>query len=74
VWARAHEALVLIGECVELAEGELAFATIISALRGVIEDGRALDGIEGPMRSALGALWPVAGAHVGADMGREQLV
>jgi len=73
VWARAREALVLIGECVELAEGELAFAPIISALRGVIEDGGALEGIEGPMRSALGALWPVAGADVGVDTGREQL-
>ena len=73
VWARGREALVLIGECVELAEGELAFAPIISALRGVIEDGGALEGLEGPMRSALGALWPVAGADVGVDTGREQL-
>ena len=73
MWARAREALVLIGECVELAEGELAFAPIVSALRGVIEDGRALEGVEGPMRSALGALWPVAGADVGTDAGREQL-
>jgi predicted ATPase len=73
VWARSREALVLMGECVELAEGELAFAPIISALRGVIEDGGALEGIEGPMRSALGALWPVAGPDVGVDTGREQL-
>jgi len=71
--AQAREALVLIGECVELAGGELAFAPIISALRGVIEDGLALEGIEGPMRSALGALWPVAGADVGVDTAREQL-
>jgi DNA-binding CsgD family transcriptional regulator/tetratricopeptide (TPR) repeat protein len=71
--ARAREALVLIGECVELAEGELAFAPIISALRGVVEDGGALEGLEGPMRSALAALWPVAGADEGVDTGREQL-
>jgi predicted ATPase len=71
--ARAREALVLIGECVELAEGELAFAPIISALRGVVEDGRALEGIEGPMRSALAVLWPVAGADEGVDTGRERL-
>lgn len=62
-----------MGECVELAEGELAFAPIISALRGVIEDGGALEGLEGPMRSALGALWPLAGPDVGVDTGREQL-
>jgi DNA-binding CsgD family transcriptional regulator/tetratricopeptide (TPR) repeat protein len=71
--ARAREALVLIGECVELAEGELAFAPIIAALRGVVEDGKALEGIEGPMRSALAALWPVAGVDEGVDTGREQL-
>jgi len=47
---------------VELTEGELAFAPIISALRGVVEDGRAQEALEGPMRSALAALWPVAGA------------
>jgi len=62
VWARGREALVLIGECVELTEGELAFAPIISALRGVVEDGLAQEALEGPMRSALAALWPVAGA------------
>jgi predicted ATPase/DNA-binding CsgD family transcriptional regulator len=71
--ARAREARVLIGECVELAEGELAFAPIISALRGVIGDGRVLEGVEGPMRSALATLWSVAGADEGVETGREQL-
>ncbi len=70
-WARAREALVLIGECVELAEGELAFAPIVSALRGVMEDGESLEGLEGPLRAALAVLWPVAGDGVGG--GREQL-
>src|ERR1700756_5362560 len=70
---RAREALVLIGECVELAEGELAFAPIISALRSVVADGRVLEGLEGPMRSALGALWPVVGIDERIDTGREQL-
>jgi predicted ATPase len=71
--ARAREALVLIGECVELAEGELAFAPIISALRGVVEEGSVLEGIEGPMRSALAALWPVGGADDRIKTGKEQL-
>src|ERR1700680_1450529 len=61
--ARAHDAdaLVLIGECVELAEGELAFSPIISALRGVMEDAVTLEGLGNPLRSALAALWPTPG-------------
>ena len=71
--ARATGALVLVGECVELAEGELAFSPIISALRGVMADAAALEGLEGPLRSALGALWPVAGAVGDVAGSREQL-
>ena len=59
--ARAAGALVLIGECVELAEGELAFAPIIAALRWVMEDPEAIEGLSGPLRSALAGLWPGAG-------------
>lgn len=57
----------------ELAEGELAFAPIIAALRGVMEDGGSLEGLEDPLRSALAALWPVAGAGGSMAGGREQL-
>ncbi|MBV9606946.1 MAG: AAA family ATPase [Solirubrobacterales bacterium] len=71
--ARATGALVLVGECVELAEGELAFSPIISALRGVMADAAALEGLGGPVRSALAALWPVAGAVEGVAGGREPL-
>jgi hypothetical protein len=60
--ARAAGTLVLVGECVELAEGELAFSPIIAALRGVMADAAALEGLGGPLRSALAALWPVPGA------------
>ena len=65
-------ARVLVGECVELAEGELAFSPIISALREVMEDAEALQGLSDPLRSALAALWPVPGAAAAAG-GREQL-
>ena len=71
--ARDVDALVLLGECVELAEGELAFAPIISALRGVVEDGEALDGLSDPLRGALAALWSLPGGAAGVAAGREQL-
>ncbi|HEX4283098.1 MAG TPA: AAA family ATPase [Solirubrobacteraceae bacterium] len=71
--ARAAGTSVLVGECVELAEGELAFSPIISALRGVMADAAALEGLGGPLLSALAALWPVAGAVEGVVGGREQL-
>ena len=72
--ALATGALVLVGECVELAEGELAFLPIIAALRGVMAEEAALEGLGGPLRSALAALWPVAGAVDGVVGGREQLL
>lgn len=71
--AGAADILVLRGECVELGEGELAFAPVISALRGVMEDSKALEGLGTPLRSALAALWSVPGASEGGGDGREQL-
>ena len=71
--ARAVDALVLRGECLELAEAELAFAPVISALRGVMEDGEALEGLGPPLRSALAAVWSVPGAAKGGGDGRQQL-
>ena len=54
-------ALVLVGECVELAEGELAFSPIIPALRGVMFEDAA--GVGGVGRSAAGGAGrTVAGA------------
>ncbi len=69
--ARDADALTLIGECVDLAEGELAFAPIVSALRPVMDDGDAAAQLEPPLRSTLAALWPSLGEAVGAT--REQL-
>jgi DNA-binding CsgD family transcriptional regulator/tetratricopeptide (TPR) repeat protein len=73
--ARAHagDALVLVGECVELAEGELAFSPIIAALRGVMEEAVALEGLGDPLRAALAVLWPTSGETEGVVAGREQL-
>jgi ATP/maltotriose-dependent transcriptional regulator MalT len=64
---------VLIGECVELAEGELAFSPITSALRDVMGDAAALRELEPPLRAALAALWPLPAASAGVVGGREQL-
>jgi class 3 adenylate cyclase len=64
--ARQIDALVLVGECVELAEGELAFAPIVSALRPVIDDQ-----LEPPLRATLAALWPSLGKP--GPSSREQL-
>jgi class 3 adenylate cyclase len=62
------DALTLAGECVDLAEGELAFAPIVAALRPVMED---VDDLEAPLRSTLAALWPSLGEPAAAS--REQL-
>jgi predicted ATPase len=71
--ARAAGVAVLVGECLELAEGELAFAPIISALRGPMEDAASVERLEGPLRSALATLWPMADAGEGVEASREQL-
>jgi DNA-binding CsgD family transcriptional regulator/tetratricopeptide (TPR) repeat protein len=70
---RAAGLAVLAGECLPLAEGELAFAPIVAALRPVITDPGALAGLEPPLRAALGALWPVAGSNARRRSDREQL-
>ncbi len=69
---RRAQALVLAGECVEVAEGELAFAPIVAALRPVLDDGDAVHDLEPPLRAALAALWPVLG-EAGTTSSREQL-
>jgi class 3 adenylate cyclase/tetratricopeptide (TPR) repeat protein len=69
--ARGSDALVLVGECMELAEGELAFAPIVAAMRPVMADRDIIEGLEAPLRSALAALWPSLGEATGTF--REQL-
>ena len=71
--ARARDVRVLVGECVELAEGELAFAPVISALREVMEEAAFVEWLEAPQRSALTALWPVVGTGGSGAGEREQL-
>ncbi len=65
------KALLLAGECVEVAEGELAFAPIVAALRPVMTYGDAVLELEPPLRAALAAVWPALG-EAGATS-REQL-
>ncbi len=64
-------ARLLVGECVEVAEGELAFAPIVAALRPVMNEGETVDELERPLRTALAARWPALG-DAGAGS-REQL-
>lgn len=71
--ARGRDVRVLVGECVDLAEGELVFAPIISALRGVMEEPASVDWLEAAARSALASLWPVVGAGESLPGGRELL-
>jgi DNA-binding CsgD family transcriptional regulator/tetratricopeptide (TPR) repeat protein len=70
--ARGAGALALAGECVELAEGELAFAPIVAALRPAFEGVDSVSWLQPPLRSALTALWPALGAPE-RSTGREQL-
>ncbi|HEY4279695.1 MAG TPA: ATP-binding protein, partial [Conexibacter sp.] len=58
--------LVLIGECVELAEGELPYGAIVSALRPALRDGVGLDALSDGERDVLAPLWPELGARDGA--------
>lgn len=71
--ATAVGAVVLVGECVELAEGQLAFAPIVGALRAVIADPELLAGLDPVLRSALGAVWSAPGSSVVEAGRREQL-
>lgn len=55
------DARVLVGECVEVAEGELAFAPIVAALRPVMKDGEPCTASSRRSGPALAALWPNLG-------------
>jgi len=64
--ARERDALVLVGDCVELGEGELPYAPLIGALRPLLRDGHpALDALPEPLRAALTAVLPGLGNRVG---------
>ena len=67
--ARAQGARVLTGDCVDLGDGELAYAPIVSALRGLDagELGGAAAGLA-PLLPQLDA--PEAGAESALSQGR----
>ncbi|HMJ96827.1 MAG TPA: AAA family ATPase [Thermoleophilaceae bacterium] len=77
--ARAQGAEVLVGECVELTDGELPYGPIVAALRPLVADfgEGALDGLHPSTLSALATLWPEFGdvdpAAAGAKFAQGQL-
>ncbi len=63
--ARSLDALVLVGDCVELGDGELPYAPLLGALRPLLRDGHpALDALPDPLRAALAAVLPGFGDRV----------
>src|SRR5918997_6119463 len=57
--ARERDALVLVGDCVELGEGELPYAPLIGALRPLLRDGHpAFDALPASQRAALASILP----------------
>ena len=67
--AQASGAEVLSGDAVELGEGELPYAALVSALRGLARDGHpALDALHPRDRAELARLLPgLAGAAPSSD-------
>ncbi|HTE62372.1 MAG TPA: AAA family ATPase, partial [Solirubrobacteraceae bacterium] len=60
--AAADGARVLSGDCVELGEGELAYAPLVTALRPFVRDGDpVLDALPADIRAELGTLLPGLG-------------
>jgi DNA-binding NarL/FixJ family response regulator len=77
--ARSAGAEVLVGECIEMAEGELPYGPIVAALRplvGLAEAG-PLESLHPSARTALGRLWPELADFGGevqtAEFGQGQL-
>jgi ATP/maltotriose-dependent transcriptional regulator MalT len=60
--AAAQGARVLSGDCVELGEGELAYAPLVTALRPLVRDADpVLDALPGDVRAELATLLPGLG-------------
>jgi class 3 adenylate cyclase/tetratricopeptide (TPR) repeat protein len=66
--ARADGKLVLVGECLELTDGELAYAPIVAALRPVLRPGDVLDPLSAAERGELARLWPELGPAGGSGV------
>jgi ATP/maltotriose-dependent transcriptional regulator MalT len=68
--AAAGGTRVLSGDCVELGEGELAYAPLVTALRPLARDGDpVLDALPGDIRAELATLLPGLGAGRGRERG-----
>jgi DNA-binding CsgD family transcriptional regulator len=66
--ARANGTRVLAGDSVELGEGELPYAPIVAALRGLVRDGDpALDDLPDAARADLATVMPDLGPAQRAD-------
>jgi DNA-binding CsgD family transcriptional regulator/tetratricopeptide (TPR) repeat protein len=64
--ARDHGGLVLSGDCVQLGEGELPYAPLISALRPLVRAGEpALDALSPVQRAELATIVPGLGPAAG---------
>jgi DNA-binding CsgD family transcriptional regulator len=70
--ARAHEACVMCGDCVELGEGELPYAPLVAALRPLAREGDAvLDELPPGAREELSTLLPEIGPAPVRSRGEE---
>jgi DNA-binding CsgD family transcriptional regulator/tetratricopeptide (TPR) repeat protein len=64
--ARGDGAFVLAGDCVDLGEGELPYAPLVGALRGLLRGGHpAFDALPVALRGALGGILPGLGEDRG---------
>jgi DNA-binding CsgD family transcriptional regulator/tetratricopeptide (TPR) repeat protein len=63
--AMADDKFVLVGECLELTDGELPYAAVVSALRPVLHHELAADLFTAGERQQLSRLWPELGGEAG---------
>ena len=61
--AMADGKFVLVGECLELTDGELPYAAVVSALRSVLHLDLAADVFTAGERRQLSRLWPELGGE-----------
>jgi DNA-binding CsgD family transcriptional regulator len=63
--ARAGGAFVLVGDCVEIGEGELPYAPLVGALRTHLREGHPVfETLPEPLRAALASVLPGLGDRV----------
>jgi predicted ATPase len=64
--AIGDDKFVLVGECLELTDGELPYAAVVSALRPVLHHDLAADIFSAGERQQLSRLWPELGGDAEA--------